>query len=130
MSTAPNPAELLFLDRPLSQDEKDMALVAKDRPALFESPTSISQPGLPGITKEGTAMQFTRTDKGLLDRSARHLEDQADVLANSFQPWGASKETRAKKVEYDRLMRDARDLRMLGKRLIKGHVGSAEEGGA
>lgn len=59
---------------------------------------------------------FTTIDKALLMRTARHLEQVAGKL-EAYMPWTA--ETRAAKLEYDRLKRDARDLRALGQRLSK-----------
>lgn len=60
-------------------------------------------------------MIFTGTDKALLDRAARLLDGEAkglhwDLLTNL-------KARRTAKLEFDRLTRDARDLRALGKRI-------------
>lgn len=61
---------------------------------------------------------FTNTDKTLMMRAARHLSTQAAELKNSFgQNWAFDKESRNAKREYDRLLRDERDLRALAKRL-------------
>lgn len=60
-------------------------------------------------------MIFTGTDKALLDRTARMLDTQAKATA-----WEAItnlKSRRVAKLEFDRLCRDARDLRALGKRI-------------
>jgi len=59
---------------------------------------------------------FTGPDKALLDRSARAAEAQAKLLG-----WEALTGTARKKakLEYDRLMRDAHDLRLMGVRLTK-----------
>ena len=66
------------------------------------------------------AIIFTRTDKGLLDRAARILDDNGKALFVTHGPvWSATKEGVNAKVVFDRLQRDARDLRMLGKRLMK-----------
>lgn len=63
---------------------------------------------------------FTLTDKVLIDRAARLIKEQAQVMLRSECPpsgWGATEESRKAKLVYDRLVRDERDLRMLGKRL-------------
>ena len=63
---------------------------------------------------------FTRTDKALIDRAARHLKDTARELQRSTGPvWSATDGGKKAKRVYDRLMRDERDLRVLGKRLEK-----------
>lgn len=62
---------------------------------------------------------FTTIDKALLMRAARHLETRARNLEVSNLPWGATPEGKVAKREYDRLKRDARDLRSLGQRLSK-----------
>lgn len=60
---------------------------------------------------------FTNTDKALLLRSARLLLDQAQTLERSYgQNWAADPDHRAAKLEFDRLHRDARDLRALARR--------------
>lgn len=58
---------------------------------------------------------FTGVDRALLQRSARSLEAKAHPLADEI--WDGSDASRARKLEYDRLMRDGRDLRALAKRL-------------
>ncbi len=58
---------------------------------------------------------FTGPDKALLDRAARMMEASAKALR-----WEAiedSKKRKTAKLEYDRLLRDAHDLRSLGVRL-------------
>tara|TARA_R110000868_G_scaffold411755_1_gene708939 strand:+ start:41349 stop:41630 length:282 start_codon:yes stop_codon:yes gene_type:complete len=64
---------------------------------------------------------FTKTDKALLDRAARHYTLAAAKLQATYgtASWGADKKCRTAKLEYDRLMRDAHDLRMLAQRLTK-----------
>lgn len=60
-------------------------------------------------------MIFTGTDKSLLDRAARMLDVQAKALH-----WDLLVDLRLRrtaKLEFDRLTRDARDLRALGKRI-------------
>lgn len=64
-------------------------------------------------------MIFTKTDKSLIDRAARYLRGEAAKLEKQFPVFSASKEGRRAKDEYDRMMRDERDLRMLAKRLLK-----------
>ena len=60
---------------------------------------------------------FTGTDKSLLMRAARLLLDQASTLERSYgQNWAADPDHRAAKLEFDRLHRDARDLRALAHR--------------
>ena len=65
-------------------------------------------------------MPFTKTEKALLDRSARNLTGQASKIYETHgnTGWGANKESKAAKLEYDRLQRDARDLRALAKRMM------------
>lgn len=76
---------------------------------------------------------FTGVDKALLDRAARLMEIRADAMYEAAGGnWGATKESRKAKDEYDVLMRDARDLRALGKRLLgkpkqKGRAVAAEQ---
>lgn len=63
---------------------------------------------------------FTGVDKALLDRAARLMEIRADAMYEAAGGnWGATKESRKAKDEYDLLMRDARDLRALGKRMLR-----------
>lgn len=59
-------------------------------------------------------MIFTGSDKALLDRAARMMDREAKRLAWDVLPPGAGRKTA--KLEFDRLTRDARDLRALGKR--------------
>lgn len=64
-------------------------------------------------------MAFTKMDKALMDRAARNLTTQAKAMEAAFAVplgWGANKESKKAKLEFDRLMRDARDLRALAKR--------------
>jgi len=62
---------------------------------------------------------FYLTDKSLLDRVARLTNDAATALRERHEAagWPATKESRAAKLEYDRLLRDVRDLRLLGRRM-------------
>lgn len=60
---------------------------------------------------------FTGPDKSLLDRSARAAEAAAKALR--WESILDSKKRKAAKLEYDRLLRDAHDLRQLGVRLSK-----------
>jgi hypothetical protein len=60
---------------------------------------------------------FTGPDKALLDRTARMLDAQAQAL--NWEQVLDSKKRKATKLEFDRLTRDARDLRALGVRLMK-----------
>ena len=60
---------------------------------------------------------FTGLDKALLQRAARLLEQQAAVLQKSKTVAGSWAGARASKREFDALMRDARDLRSVVKRL-------------
>ena len=69
--------------------------------------------GMSGIN----TVVFTGPDKSLLDRSARAAEAAAKVLG--WESILDSKKRKAAKLEYDRLMRDAHDLRLLGARLTK-----------
>ena len=64
---------------------------------------------------------FTNTDKALLNRGARYLKGEAAKLEKAYgqQSWGADKQCRKAKLEYDRQMRDARDLDALATRLVK-----------
>lgn len=50
-------------------------------------------------------------EKALILRAARHLEERAATVALSHQPWTSAPESREKKKEHDRVLRDARDLR-------------------
>lgn len=66
-------------------------------------------------------MLFTTTNKALMQRAARNMTEQAAVLKNSYgQNWAASKEAKVAKRQYDRLLRDARDLRELADALYTG----------
>lgn len=73
---------------------------------------------------------FTLVDKTLLDRAARLVNDKARTLRQAHQKpdtgWNGSKEDRAAKEVYDRLLRDERDLRLLGTRLCQ-HFGVKAE---
>lgn len=72
-------------------------------------------------------MSFTLQDKVLLDRAARLIKEEADVLMRSECPpagWGATDASKKAKLVFDRLKRDERDLRALGKRLCA-HFGVA-----
>ena len=62
---------------------------------------------------------FTLTDKTLIDRAARLLNEQAAALRNGYgqNGWSGDEESRKQKLVYDRLLRDERDLRALAKRL-------------
>ena len=64
---------------------------------------------------------FTNTDKALLNRAARYLKAEAAKLEKTYgqNSWGADKQCRKAKLEYDRLMRDARDLDAQATRLVK-----------
>lgn len=64
-------------------------------------------------------MSFTLTDKVLLDRAARMINGEAKALRVEFEAvgWAVTEAGRKAKHEYDRLLRDERDLRALGKRL-------------
>lgn len=64
-------------------------------------------------------MSFTKTDKALIDRAARHLSEAAVIEKNSYgTDWTVDAECKAAKRRYDRLLRDERDLRELGRRLV------------
>lgn len=81
--------------------------------------------------KSTDGLIFTGVDKALLDRAARILEGMAkDLESDCDGNWGASKATRKMKDEYDVLMRDARDLRALGKRMVGVARQVAQEGEA
>lgn len=58
---------------------------------------------------------FTGTDKSLLDRGARILDGLAKNTG--WESIADSRKRKAAKAEFDRLTRDARDLRMLAVRL-------------
>jgi len=60
---------------------------------------------------------FTGPDKALLDRTARMLDARAQAL--DWERVLDSKKRKDTKLEFDRLTRDARDLRALGVRLMK-----------
>lgn len=60
---------------------------------------------------------FTGADKALLDRAARHLD--AEAKATGWESITDSRKRKSAKLEFDRLTRDARDLRMLATRLMK-----------
>lgn len=70
---------------------------------------------------------FTKTDKALLDRSALRLQKSAAALQSENPVWGATVASKKAKLEYDRLMRDARDLRTLGKRIAPKKVAMTPE---
>lgn len=60
------------------------------------------------------SITFTKTDKALIDRTARYLNQSSATLLKQWgENWAASKQSRAAKAEYDRLQRDERDLRHL-----------------
>lgn len=73
---------------------------------------------------------FTLVDKTLLDRAARLVNEKARTYRVAHQKpdtgWNGSKEDREAKVVYDRLLRDERDLRLLGTRLCQ-HFGVKAE---
>ena len=60
---------------------------------------------------------FSGLDKSLLQRAARLLEQQAAGIQKSKTEAGSWAGARASKREFDALMRDARDLRSVVKRL-------------
>jgi hypothetical protein len=62
---------------------------------------------------------FTLTDKVLLDRAARMINASAKALRLEHEEkgWASTEAGRKAKQEYDRLLRDERDLRALGKRM-------------
>jgi hypothetical protein len=64
-------------------------------------------------------MMFTLTDKTLLDRAARMINAAAKELRLQYEAagWASTEAGRKAKQEYDRLLRDERDMRALGKRL-------------
>jgi len=68
---------------------------------------------------------FTLADKGLLDRAARLLLEHAQQIENAHgRPAWVGEEARKQKLVFDRLQRDARDLRSLAKRMAA-HFGTA-----
>jgi hypothetical protein len=73
---------------------------------------------------------FTKTEKALLDRAARRAADQAAALQKSLAglSWGATKATKRAKLEFDRLMRDCRDLRALGAAMLKAYGVDGQSG--
>jgi len=73
---------------------------------------------------------FTKTEKALLDRAARRAADQAAALQRSLAglSWGATKATKKSKLEFDRLMRDCRDLRALGAAMLKAYGVDGQSG--
>ncbi len=76
-------------------------------------------------------MIFTTTNKALMQRAARNMTEQAGILKNSYgQNWAASKEAKVAKRQYDRLLRDARDLRELAAALEKDAQRRAAENAA
>lgn len=77
------------------------------------------------------ALIYTLTDKTLMMRAARKLKEQADQLLACYGAnWAESKATREAKREFDRLLRDERDLRMLAKRFEKAMQVQAAEAAA
>lgn len=62
---------------------------------------------------------FTGVDKSLLQRAARLLEAQAAGLERVHTQGGSWAGKRKQKMEFDALLRDARDLRSLAARLSK-----------
>ncbi len=62
---------------------------------------------------------YSKTDKALVERAARHLTDlaQAERLKHGAD-WTANPEAKAAKLRYDRLRRDEMELRDLGKRFV------------
>lgn len=65
---------------------------------------------------DSVGVVFTGPDKALLDRMARMAEGEAKALGWEALQGKARKQT---KLVYDRLMRDAHDLRLMGVRLTK-----------
>ena len=64
------------------------------------------------------AFEFTLTDKALMLRAARHLAEAAAIEERSYGPvWASTAGGVAAKKVFDRLLRDARDMRALVKRL-------------
>ena len=62
--------------------------------------------------------EFTGTDKALMLRSARLFDDCAKLEESTHGPdWNASTEARTARSRRDRLVRDARDMRALVRRL-------------
>jgi len=62
---------------------------------------------------------FTLTDKTLLDRAARMINASAKALRLEHESagWASTEAGKKAKAEYDRLLRDERDMRSLGKRM-------------
>ena len=71
---------------------------------------------------------FTGPDKALLDRAARSFDQQADAL--QWELIADPKKRKSAKLEFDRLKRDAFDLRALGVRLKKVAKSLASEAAA
>lgn len=63
---------------------------------------------------------FTKADKVLMMRTARALEQKAEEIRIEQGFWSGTAASKNAKKQYDRLMRDWRDLRMLAKRLEAG----------
>ncbi len=61
---------------------------------------------------------FTMTDKSLLDRAALRTTVAANCIKSCHPIWGATADSKKAKREYDRLMRDAHDMRALAKRMV------------
>lgn len=61
---------------------------------------------------------FAKTDKALMDRTALRLTKAAGAIQSVHPVWGATPDSKKAKLEYDRLMRDARDMRSLAKRMV------------
>lgn len=70
---------------------------------------------------------FTKTDKSLLDRAARRITLSANAIQATNPVWGATENSKKAKLEYDRLMRDARDLRMMAKRMVPSKPKNAQQ---
>jgi len=58
--------------------------------------------------------QLTSVERALLQRCARYLEEEAQIIAASNEPWRS--DDRALKRRHDNMLRDARDLRSVVKR--------------
>lgn len=54
-------------------------------------------------------------------RVAQALRERAEILRVSHQPWSQEAESRKKKAEFDRLLRDAGDLDHLRRRMEQAH---------
>jgi hypothetical protein len=61
-------------------------------------------------------VELSSLDRALLHRAARHLEEEAAAVKRSHEPWGGAEG----RLEKRRYMRDARDLRALGRRHVTG----------